>query len=147
MSDLIAKYTTASGGDEKLSVELMARDLMRSDSATFKAGYSAGNAAKAALEAFRRTSRHFKYLSSFDEASMIARLEAWEEGRNDPAAAGAVARKLADAARALRREAIHRFEIADAWPDGMSAEAVQDMRDRGSELRDLASTLDGRFDD
>ena len=46
------EYVSASGGQVKVAATIFARDLMRGDPASFKAGYSLDNAIIAATEVF-----------------------------------------------------------------------------------------------
>lgn len=108
----LANYLKDAGGDRVQATELFARDLMRGDPSTLKDGFTAENAARAAIEALNVD------LQELATDLLTARLEAWSEGCRD---AGATDLKVED--HALLR-----------CPECCS-EVALDADDQGSELR------------
>ena len=71
MESMIARrYLHRSGGDRTRAAAARARDLMRGDASTLKAGYSVANAALAARDLFGLSDReHFALLDHLAEAA------------------------------------------------------------------------------
>lgn len=79
-SDLKQTYLTRNGGDTCAAAAELARSLMQGDATSFRAGYSADNAAIAAAEVFDLTAEQVNAVSVSVGASVAVVRAALREG-------------------------------------------------------------------